>query len=304
MLKRALLGFVLVIILLSTAQGSNVPTQAGLVTQKDAAELQDEIHLLRAINLAGLSIDQLQRIQALVSDLRTTYIAQVEAQLELKDFLLQWQGSRDDFEKALEPFERKIQEAHQAVIEKGEAAIEQLKDMLSYRQGELLFEALKEVAVGKMTGPSTDLKELLLANLELLYRVLNEKIQAIGSLPRNCTATVNLTALDLVYNDSVGNDWSFAVEINDARIAVSGPTQIFQDQFEGTLELKIRAIAQENDSVPDVGSSSETITIECPETQQVEEMLTLEVRVRENRGRYAGNTALWRFDFSIKAEPK
>jgi len=61
--------------------------------------------------------------------------------------------------------------------------------------------------------------------------------------------------------------------------------------------LTIIAYAYESDSVPDMGSGR--ITIPVSELKKGKNTYTVEVTVRENRGRYSGNTAKWQFTINI-----
>jgi len=118
--------------------------------------------------------------------------------------------------------------------------------------------------------------------------------------PRQCTVSVILEAVQLIYNNSVGNDWSLGLEVNGERVPVSRwrlPQTIWTETFDGDMSLTVTAIAVEEDKYPDIGRASATFAVSCPSVQ--DQTATLGVTVREDRGRYAGNTALWRFRIRV-----
>ena len=119
--------------------------------------------------------------------------------------------------------------------------------------------------------------------------------------PRQCTVSVILEAVQLIYNNSVGNDWSLGLSVNDRRVGFSRyrlPQTVWTGTFNGSTTLTVTAIAVEDDKYPDVGRAAATFTVGCPPSPT--QTATLEVLVREDRGRYAGNTALWRFQIRVE----
>lgn len=120
--------------------------------------LQHEIHLLTAIDRMGLTEPQLERLRTILSDLRVSQMAQLERQRGLKEFLLSWQGSPEEFDAALKEQQEKLQQGQKIFQQKRRQALEQLKDVFSYRQGELLLETLQKLsggmpAMGRMQQP-------------------------------------------------------------------------------------------------------------------------------------------------------
>lgn len=107
--------------------------------------------------------------------------------------------------------------------------------------------------------------------------------------------TVTLSNVSLVYNNSVGNDWSIGAYINGEYIK---KYKSYELSLSDKKELQLKATAMESDKVPDFGSSSKTIVLSDLDLGK-ENKITLYVVVRENRGRYAGNTAKWQFDFIL-----
>lgn len=107
---------------------------------------QQEIHLLKALNQAGLSVDQLMQLQTIIADIRSAQNTLIQPQQQLKDFLLSWQGNSGEFEAALKPYEDAIQQVQQLFSEKRQTAIAQFKDLVSFRQGELFLKGMNQSA--------------------------------------------------------------------------------------------------------------------------------------------------------------
>ena len=114
--------------------------------------LQEEIALLKLINEMGLSSEQLKTLQQMISELLAKRQAIVQAQLDLRDFLLEYQGSPDKLAEALKPYEEKVEGARQAFREALQSSVDQLKDLLTLRQGEVLREFLQKRFSVRMKG--------------------------------------------------------------------------------------------------------------------------------------------------------
>lgn len=110
--------------------------------------LQHEIHLLMAINRMGLTPQQLQQLQQILAELKAPQRVQMQRQRELKEFLLSWQGTPEEFEEALKAFQEQTQQPQEQLQQQRRQAIERLKDVLTYRQGELLRQALHKLSAG------------------------------------------------------------------------------------------------------------------------------------------------------------
>ena len=129
-----------------------MPMEMSSSPQMNPQMLEKEIELLIAINRMGLSVEQLQQLQQIVSELRAPQQMHLQHRQELRDFLLSWQGSPEEFESALQSFqEEKKQELQQLKAQQKEL-IAQLKDVLTYRQGELLRQALQKLSAPKGMG--------------------------------------------------------------------------------------------------------------------------------------------------------
>ena len=103
------------------------------------------------------------------------------------------------------------------------------------------------------------------------------------------TYTVSYTAT-LVYNNHVGDAWGTGVFCGSDRISNDQPITV--TSYGG---LSLKATAVEVDSCNDVGSKTVSFAPAIGES----ETQTVDVVVREDRGRYAGNTACWRFTITV-----
>ncbi|OGF54623.1 MAG: hypothetical protein A2Z21_02960 [Candidatus Fraserbacteria bacterium RBG_16_55_9] len=110
----------------------------------DRMQLQMEIGLHRLINEMGLSRDQVASFKEMVSDLRTSEQAILQAQQELRDFLASYNGNRDDFAEAVKPFDDKVAQAREVFQEKLRTSIEKAKDLLTLKQAEILREFIAQ----------------------------------------------------------------------------------------------------------------------------------------------------------------
>lgn len=112
--------------------------------------LEQEIELLIAINRMGLSPEQLRQLQQVLSELRASQQAHMQSQQELRDFLLRWQGTPEAFEQSLQNLQQQVQQPRT----RRQELMAQLKDVLTYRQGEQLREALQKLSDGTAPMPS------------------------------------------------------------------------------------------------------------------------------------------------------
>ena len=92
----------------------------------------------------------------------------------------------------------------------------------------------------------------------------------------------------MLSNDCVGNDWKTTVTYREQPIQ-SG--DIITDPPGTTIVLC--GTVTESDRFPDTGSGCVHLTLGEDTSGAIE------ITVQENRGRYAGNTAVWRFQYRI-----
>lgn len=97
--------------------------------------------------------------------------------------------------------------------------------------------------------------------------------------------TVSYTQIS---NNSVGNEWSKSLFYNGTYIQTGTTiTKEFNEQ------ISLNAMITENDKIQDIGTGKLNITLSDGASAS-----TL-ITVRENAGRYKGNTAQWRVDVSV-----
>ena len=105
--------------------------------------------------------------------------------------------------------------------------------------------------------------------------------------------TVTLVSAELVENNSVGNEWAIGASVNGKDLEEGSSVTL---NLKSTGMLKLEAIAEEQDKIPDYGSKSTNVKLSSFSKSTNK---TLSVVVTENRGRYSGNTATWAFKFKI-----
>lgn len=99
--------------------------------------------------------------------------------------------------------------------------------------------------------------------------------------------------IDLEYNNSVGNEWRYGVSYNGEYIESSSKIVI----KDSPTEIDLVAFATELDEWNDYGSTLiafDALSIGQKQTKWAT------VIVRENQGRYTGNTAKWYFEITIE----
>lgn len=106
---------------------------------------------------------------------------------------------------------------------------------------------------------------------------------------------VTFVRAELVDNDHVGNEWVVAGFVNGKSIS-EGERMTFT--VKSTSSITLKAVAEEQDKIPDKGTKSKTIKVSSLSKKSTESELV--VTVTENRGRYSGNTAEWKFIFAVK----
>ena len=133
-------------------------------------------------------------------------------------------------------------------------------------------------------------KTKLLLSLALLFCWISGPASA---APKTIKLKVTFVSAELIRNDHVGNEWSTSASVNQKRLTEGSGIHL---TIKSTDSLKIAAEAAELDKIPDRGSG--TISLKASSvTKSVTR--SVNVVVKENRGRYSGNTAEWKFTFKI-----
>ncbi|HIC95303.1 TPA: hypothetical protein EYP12_01590 [Candidatus Bipolaricaulota bacterium] len=120
------------------SQEEEVGKEVAVAKMGKPVELQKEIELLTLINLLELTEEQIEGIQKVTADLLASKGEIEKAQVELRNFLLKFQGSAKELEEAIAPLKQKLLEAQNAFEEGMDTALDQIKDILTIKQGEIL----------------------------------------------------------------------------------------------------------------------------------------------------------------------
>ncbi|GGG86821.1 hypothetical protein [Paenibacillus radicis (ex Gao et al. 2016)] len=131
----------------------------------------------------------------------------------------------------------------------------------------------------------------LLLIITLLSTLATPALAATAS--SKASYTVTLVSTELVSNDHVGNEWATAFTANGKTIEEGESIKL---SLSSTGSIKLQAEATELDKIPDEGSATKTIKV-----SSIKKELTssIKVTVTENRGRYSGNQAVWKFTYKI-----
>lgn len=106
---------------------------------------------------------------------------------------------------------------------------------------------------------------------------------------------VTFVSAELIDNQHVGNEWWWGGYVDGEEIEEGDSVTV---SVPASGKITLTAEAQEQDKVPEEGSSEATVKLSSLGKNTVKK--TLDVTVTENRGRYSGNTATWRFVFEVK----
>lgn len=107
---------------------------------------------------------------------------------------------------------------------------------------------------------------------------------------------ITLQSVVCVQNNHVGNEWSYGATVNKKAI-YEGQTIEISTSPNG--KITIVSMAEEDDSYPDYGSKTITVSVSNLKANSSTKY-TANVTVVENRGRYSGNSAVWKFTFIVK----
>lgn len=107
---------------------------------------------------------------------------------------------------------------------------------------------------------------------------------------------VKLESVECVENNHVGNEWEYSCTVNKKELKEGDTVEI---TAASSGKIKIVAEATENDKYPDNGTKTLTIPVSKLKKDK-NSTYTCNVTVTEDRGRYAGNTAVWKFTFNVK----
>jgi hypothetical protein len=111
--------------------------------------------------------------------------------------------------------------------------------------------------------------------------------------------TVKFSSAKLIYNEHVGNSWYTGLDIDgkEVRRGKSAKYTLFSAD-----QLSIECEACEDDTIPDEGI--EYIEFSVNQLKMGKTTFSKDVIVIENRGRYSGNAACWRFTIVVTKKKK
>ncbi|WP_339224788.1 hypothetical protein [Paenibacillus sp. FSL H8-0332] len=122
---------------------------------------------------------------------------------------------------------------------------------------------------------------------------LSLSAQPLSAAGKTQKVKVTFVSADLVENNHVGNEWWWGGFVNGEELEEGDSVTL---DLSSTASIKLRAEAQEQDKIPDEGSANTSIKVSALKDTQNK---SLTVTVVENRGRYSGNSASWKFVFKI-----
>jgi hypothetical protein len=134
-------------------------------------------------------------------------------------------------------------------------------------------------------------KTLMLLTTIIMVLCISIPVQA---APTTYRVTVKYQAVSLVYNNHVGNEWSKIVKYNGKNVSLGSS---LAKQLKNTDKMVITCTATEKDKYPDIGSV--TISLNVANLKKGTTTFVKNVIVTENRGRYSGNKACWKFTIVV-----
>lgn len=120
--------------------------------------------------------------------------------------------------------------------------------------------------------------------------------QPLSAASKTIKIKVTFVSAEMTENNHVGNDWYVGASVNGKEIEEGSSVTL---NLKSTDSVKLVAEAEEQDKIPDTGSADSTIKVSSI-TKKLSK--TLNVKVVENRGRYSGNVAKWKFTFKIQKQ--
>ncbi|MEK4516403.1 hypothetical protein NSS64_14060 [Paenibacillus sp. FSL H8-0122] len=137
------------------------------------------------------------------------------------------------------------------------------------------------------------MKRKLATLFVVLMLALSLSVQPLSAAGKTQKVKVTFVSADLVENNHVGNEWWWGGFVNGEELEEGDSVTL---DLSSTGSIKLRAEAQEQDKIPEEGSASASIKVSALKDTQNK---SLTVKVVENRGRYSGNSASWKFVFKI-----
>lgn len=136
---------------------------------------------------------------------------------------------------------------------------------------------------------------ILVIGTVCLYNI--GKSKALSTIPEDgiMKFDVKLDSVNLIQNDSVGNEWIFSGNVNGIDIKQGKTINLTTT---GNEDISLSASAEEEDTYPDLGNGDENVNVSSLNLSKNNQK-SIDVTVTEDRGRYSGNTANFKFNYSI-----
>ncbi|MGG1311440.1 MULTISPECIES: hypothetical protein [Cohnella] len=118
-------------------------------------------------------------------------------------------------------------------------------------------------------------------------------VQPLSAATKTVKVKVTLVSVELVENHHVGNEWLTKGYVNGKEITEGSTVTL---NLKPTDRIRLKAYAEEQDKIPESGTANATVKVSSIKSTINK---SLKVTVVENRGRYSGNTAEWKFVYKI-----
>jgi hypothetical protein len=118
--------------------------------------------------------------------------------------------------------------------------------------------------------------------------------QPVSAAAKTVEVKVTLVRVELIENNHVGHEWYTTASVNGKELREGSTVTL---KLKSTGSVKLEAYAEEQDKIPEAGTAVSTIKVSSV-TKSINK--SLKVKVVENRGRYSGNSAEWKFTFKIQ----
>ncbi|CAI6082944.1 hypothetical protein [Cohnella sp. JJ-181] len=105
---------------------------------------------------------------------------------------------------------------------------------------------------------------------------------------------VTVVSVELVENNHVGNEWYTEASVNGKAVSDGSSVTL---TLKPSAAIKLEAYAQEQDKIPEEDTATASVKASSI-TKTTNKALS--VTVTENRGRYSGETATWKFTFKMQ----
>jgi hypothetical protein len=135
--------------------------------------------------------------------------------------------------------------------------------------------------------------EKKIRSMMLLVLLFSLLVHPVSAATKTVKIKVTLVSIELVENNHVGNEWYATAYVNGKEIDEGSTVTL---NLKSSESIKLKAYAEEQDKIPDVGTSNSSVKVSLV-TKTINK--TLNVTVVENRGRYSGNSAKWKFTFKV-----